>query len=81
MIYKMTNKDDLYVIMLMLWNIISAYYVWATIYLCLNQIKKNNKISFLCVFTYFILLSQSEWKFLFKLCFPIGFWIVLFRDQ
>lgn len=74
------NTNDFEALMYILWFLIIGYFKFDTIYVCLNQITKNDKISFLCTLTYFIFLSESEWNYLFKFSFPIVFWSIVLKN-
>lgn len=74
------NRNDFEALMYILWCIISAYLKLDTIYVCLNQITKNDILSLLCTLTYFIFLSQSEWNYLFKFSLPIAFWSIVLKN-
>lgn len=62
-----------------LWLMFIGYIKLDTIYCCINYITKNKKLSILCVFTYFIFLSQSQWNYLFKFSVPIAFWSFILK--
>ncbi len=75
------NNNDFEAVCYLLWFLIKGYFKLDTIFICLNQITKNDKISFLCLITYFIFLSETEWNYLFKFSLPIAFWSVVFKNQ
>ncbi len=75
------NKHDFEALCYILWFLIIGFLKCNTILICLHKIILDDKISFLCLITYFIFLSETEWNYLFNFSLPIAFWSVVFKNQ
>jgi hypothetical protein len=70
------NKHDFEAFCYILGILFIEYSKFYSILLCLDRILHNKILSFLCLITYFIFLSETEWEYLLKISIPIAFWSV-----